>query len=55
MKSNATIVMPEHEIRKYLADFGLKLIRQFMKDRHNEVKQLIDAAQEISQSKPTIH
>jgi len=55
MKSKATIVMPEYELRKYLSDFGLKLIKDFMKTRHEEVKMLVTAAQEINIEKPTIH
>lgn len=55
MKSKATIVMPEHELRKYLSDFGTKLIKDFMNKRHEEVKLLLDAAQEIRAEKPTIH
>lgn len=54
-ESSAKIVMSEHELRKHLSDFGLRLIRSFMKDRHEEVKHLAETALEMKMTSPTIH
>jgi len=54
-ESKARITISEHELRKHMSTFGLYLIRSFMKDRHEEMRNLTEAALEISREKPTIH
>lgn len=54
-QSSAKITIPEHELRKHLSNFGLRLIKSFMKDRHEEIRNLTQTAMEIKLTKPTIH
>ena len=52
MSDNKTI--PDYQIRKILADFGTKLVKDFVLTRSEEVKELIEVSRKVK-SISTIH
>jgi len=50
-----TKVIPEYQCRKILSKFGDILIKSFIKQRDEEVKELLEVLRDVTRNKPTIH